>query len=75
MVDPYNAPVNQIARPYGMEKRASTLFSAALRESINRGGQKARHEHDEYDTQAKQFDRDVRHEVHRITLGNGPSPI
>ena len=48
---------------------------ATLRDSIRRRGQKGRHEHDEDDTRAEQFDwNDVRHEVYRITLGDGPSP-
>ena len=32
------------------------LDATSRRDSISRGGQKARHEHDENDTQAKQFD-------------------
>ena len=60
-----------------MEKLlAQPLFDATpRRDLISSRGQKGRHEHDEDDTQAEQFDwNDVRHEVHRVTLGNGPSP-
>ena len=55
---------------------AQPLFDAtSSANSISRRGQKARHEHDEDDTQAEQFDwNDVEHVLHWVTLGGGPSP-
>ena len=53
---------------------AQPLFDATpRRDLISSRGQKGRHEHDEDDTQAEQFDwNDVRHEVHGSRLVTVP---
>jgi hypothetical protein len=54
MVEPFNAPVNRVATIWHGEPWLNRcLMPLHRRDSISRGGQKARHEHDEDDTQAK----------------------
>jgi hypothetical protein len=76
MVEPFNAPMNRTADHMAWRNLAQPLFDAtSRRDLISRRGQKGRHEHDEDDTQAEQFNwNDVRHQVHRVTLGIDPSP-
>ena len=51
--------------------RPAGVVLQSRRDSIGRGGQKARHEHDADDTKAEEFDwNDVEHEAHRVTLGD-----